>query len=64
MSMTAAGLKDAIKAALQSADAGVIDDNQFDAATGAMAEAIVEYIQANATVTVAGGSSAGQYPVQ
>jgi hypothetical protein len=64
MSMSASGMKDAIKSALQGADVGVIDDDQFDKATGAIAEAIVSYIQSNATVNVTSGSSSGVYPVQ
>lgn len=63
MAMSTSGLTDAIKTELTNANINVIEDDQFDSAISAIAGAIVSYIQDNATVTVASGSSAGEYPV-
>lgn len=69
MALSAISLRDRIKAkvatvaAQQFTTAGNIGPYRDDVLL-ALAEAIVEEIQANAQVPVTGGSSAGTYPVQ
>lgn len=61
MALTAAGLKTAIKAQMDSTYGAATEPDSRDAFAEAMAAAIINYITANAvvTVTVVGGSSSG-----
>lgn len=59
MPMTVAGLKAAIKTAQEAAYGTPADAAEEDKFAGALAQAIVTYIEANALVTVTGAVTTG-----
>jgi hypothetical protein len=59
MSLTVDGLKAAIKSAQEAAYGPPADSEEEDKAAGVLAEAIVNYIQANLTITVTGTVTSG-----
>ena len=69
MAMSGSALGDVIAAARRAAfetisNTAPATDEEIDAIAQAEGVAIVSYIQANATVTITSGSSAGTWPVQ
>ena len=64
MALNAAGLASEMKSKMDAVANSYKDGTKDNNDTlKALAEAIIEHIEANAEVVVAGGSSAGTYPV-